>query len=1003
MNIVNFKTDRVSDALKMDTIEVGEDVCLKSLLNYLNNHPDVSYAQHDYLIGTYNFSNMEYYHQQWAIENYGQTVLEQNGIQGIDMNVSELWEITQGSEDVIVAVIDTGVDINHPELSDSIFVNNKESMDGEDSDGNGLIDDISGWNFVDNTNDVYNCSFGDFHGTHITGIIAASWNKNGIIGIAPNVKILPIKVMERNSGKTSDAIKAIEYASSMGASIFNCSWGTGFYNQALKDVISNTEGLFIFPAGNQGKNTDRVPIYPAAYELDNIISVAAIDNRCELSDFSSYGENVDIGAPGVAIISTATDGRYAYMCGSSVAVPHVAGVAALLKSYDNSLTEKEIKERIIKNVTKSQNLKGKVASSGWLNASAALLNEPPIYNEEPVKEEGVVVLSDTIWISSQLIEVVPDKYTASVGDIITVEVKIKDVSFISGYEISLSYDPNVVRPVKKDLTPYESGITKSSIGIKTNRLKGDINGDGLVNSTDYILLRRYILGISGVLDDAKKEFYYVADLNGDGLVNSTDCVLLRRYLLEIISKFPASEEESEGNMIWYRDVITNGKYSPISFFHNDSYNSKLILGATYMSMENYRNDGIVESGDILARIKFEVLKENRIIISSEGIKHYDINGNRIRYRTLDYRTRQINFHFPEYIPEISEMPVIEFPPSMIAGKNDHTFSGYVSPCISELGKNGFKVSVDNTTLTAITDRNGYFEIKNVPQGNLNITISKEGYLNRTLRNVSTVDMVIPDGSFINYKHTIMGTEEYPVEVMAGDINSDNAICMSDLIIIARANNTMQGKTGYNPIADINKDGAINMEDVIIVVRNISRNINGYYGEVLDPMFKFRTDVNGIARSGLSPLDFNEVQYIAIHHALAVNYSAHKCHRDHYLRIENGNEWWGIAYNEYIEKNGRVFIGRGHYRGAHAGTRRNNEISYGICVEGDYHNFNQPLPRKQFDVLVERVYEAMLKFEIQDVDKVVPHKYFGGTYCPGDYFPIEELRNELRKKIYRTSN
>ncbi|MDR5660091.1 S8 family serine peptidase, partial [Serpentinicella sp. ANB-PHB4] len=165
-------------------------------------------------------------------------------------------EITQGDEEVIVAVIDSGVDINHPDLRDRIWTNPNEIENGVDTSGNGYVDDIHGWDFYNNNNSVFNAEDGDEHGTHVAGTIAATKNDIGIVGVAPNVKIMPLKFLGPNGGSLSDAIAAIEYASDMGATIANNSWGGGGYSQALKDAIENSGMLFIAAAGNESVNND---------------------------------------------------------------------------------------------------------------------------------------------------------------------------------------------------------------------------------------------------------------------------------------------------------------------------------------------------------------------------------------------------------------------------------------------------------------------------------------------------------------------------------------------------------------------------------------------------------------------------------------------------------------------------------------------------------------------------------------------------------------------------
>ncbi|TYQ16376.1 UNVERIFIED_CONTAM: YD repeat-containing protein [Acetivibrio alkalicellulosi] len=229
---------------------------------------------------------------------------------------------------------------------------------------------------------VYDCPQNDLHGTHVAGIIAAVENELGICGVAPNIKILPVKFINGNSGYTSDAINAIAYAEDMGASIANISWGGTQYNQALKDSMENSSMLFVCAAGNNGLDTSSAPIYPANFDLPNIISVGALNNRGSLAYFSSYGIGVDVAAPGTEIISTLPEGNYGKLSGSSMAAPFVTGIAALLISIEPDITSSDMADRIKTNVVVSPKLSGKVASGGRVDADAVLRDIIPSPEED---------------------------------------------------------------------------------------------------------------------------------------------------------------------------------------------------------------------------------------------------------------------------------------------------------------------------------------------------------------------------------------------------------------------------------------------------------------------------------------------------------------------------------------------------------------------------------------------------------------------------------------------
>lgn len=285
-------------------------------LKALADNDEIELVQPNYLYYPIEIPSDKYFDNLWGLNN--------DVHPGVDIDAPEAWDITQGSEDIIVAVIDTGVYIYHPELKDRMWKNNGEigtdsngrnkSYNHIDDDGNGYVDDVNGWNFYRDSKYVYNDEYDDEHGTHVAGTIAASANSDGVIGVAPNVKIMPLKFLGPNGGTTADAIKAINYAKNMGAKIVNASWGgppEGNGNDILlKEAIEQSGMLFVAAAGNGdehgiGYDIDTTPDYPASYDSNNILTVAAVDSSGNLADFSNYGAvSVDIGAPGVDIYST---------------------------------------------------------------------------------------------------------------------------------------------------------------------------------------------------------------------------------------------------------------------------------------------------------------------------------------------------------------------------------------------------------------------------------------------------------------------------------------------------------------------------------------------------------------------------------------------------------------------------------------------------------------------------------------------------------------------------
>ena len=316
---------------------------VETTLQALKSNENVVYAQPNYRL--YTASEDAINSKLWAMENKGQIINGTQGNEKADLNIQAAWDITRGSEDVVVAVLDTGIDITHPALAGNIWVNTDEQSNGSDSDGNGYIDDINGWDFVNNDSSVFDKAEIDEHGTHMAGIIAAN-GQNGVYGVAPNVKIMPLKVMENDSGYTSDIIEAIGYAEANGAKIVNCSFAGLDYNPALEDAISKSDMLFVTAAGNFVTSTDNLVAFPACYDCKNIISVGASDNTGSIAALSSYGDLVNVYAPGTGIYSTLPDEQYDFKDGTSCSAAYVSGIAALLYSEYPDLTSKQAKEAI---------------------------------------------------------------------------------------------------------------------------------------------------------------------------------------------------------------------------------------------------------------------------------------------------------------------------------------------------------------------------------------------------------------------------------------------------------------------------------------------------------------------------------------------------------------------------------------------------------------------------------------------------------------------------------
>lgn len=327
----------------------------------------IEYIEPNYIVQAVDlFPNDPRFATQWNLHNTGQT----NGTADADIDAPEAWSLRTGG-DVLVGVIDTGVDWRHEDLAASIFVNTREIPDNRsDDDGNGFIDDVRGWDFVNEDNDPDD---DNGHGTHVAGTIAAIGNNGvGVTGVAWTARILPLKFMSAiGFGSTSDAIRAVEYATMMGVRLTNNSWGGIGFSRSLRDAVEAARDaniMFVAAAGNAGLNTDVTAHYPSGLDVENVISVGSTDHNDERSIFSNYGvASVDLGAPGTDVVSTYTDDRYAIASGTSMAAPHVAGAVCLLWSVAPSLTYAEVKQAILSSVDPIPALQGFTVTGGRLN------------------------------------------------------------------------------------------------------------------------------------------------------------------------------------------------------------------------------------------------------------------------------------------------------------------------------------------------------------------------------------------------------------------------------------------------------------------------------------------------------------------------------------------------------------------------------------------------------------------------------------------------------------
>jgi subtilisin family serine protease len=324
-------------------VRVGSGRPVASAIRELEADPRVAYAEPNYIYRAGAVPNDEFFDLLWGLRNSGQTILGVPGIPGADIDAVPAWDLTRGSADVVVAVADSGVQYVHPDLAGNIWNNPRDPAGGGDQDGNGLIDDVRGWDFIGadaNPNDL------NGHGTHVAGTIGAAGNNGiGVTGVNWDVSLMVVRVLNQAGEGSLDMIAdGFDYAGATGVRVVNASLGGPAQSAALHaSITSHPNTLFVVAAGNEGTNNDSpaTPVYPCNYTASNLVCVAATTNTDALAGFSNFGAvSVDLAAPGENVGSTylQQQGTYIFESGTSMASPHVAGAAALMLARNPAIS-----------------------------------------------------------------------------------------------------------------------------------------------------------------------------------------------------------------------------------------------------------------------------------------------------------------------------------------------------------------------------------------------------------------------------------------------------------------------------------------------------------------------------------------------------------------------------------------------------------------------------------------------------------------------------------------
>ncbi|HUU03901.1 MAG TPA: S8 family serine peptidase [Myxococcota bacterium] len=368
---------RARHNLPVDRMRIMSRETVEQAVARLNLDPRIEYAEPNYRLQFENTPDDPRYPECWGMNNTGQT----GGTADADIDAQEAWDISIGSYNVIVAVLDTGVDYTHPDLAANMWTNEDEVPDnGVDDDNNGFVDDVRGWDFENEINDPMD-DYG--HGTHCSGIIGASGNNAmGVAGVNWRVTIMPLRIIGQQDYDTYciDAAEAVHYAVDNGADLMSCSWWTvQTYSQTLEDAVvyADQHDVFLVAAAGNDTHNDDDPGYnhwPSEWPYDNIIAVAATDHNDNIAYFSNFGPTtVDVGAPGEDILSTVwPDHGYELKSGTSMAAPHVSGVVALMLSIRPDLTKQEVRQFLFSTVDPIPDLEGQTVTGGRVNAFRVL-------------------------------------------------------------------------------------------------------------------------------------------------------------------------------------------------------------------------------------------------------------------------------------------------------------------------------------------------------------------------------------------------------------------------------------------------------------------------------------------------------------------------------------------------------------------------------------------------------------------------------------------------------
>lgn len=459
---------------------------VEQAVRLLANNPNVVFAEPNYVVRATDLPNDARLPEQWSVHN----IALNGGVIDADIDAPEAWAIRTDASSIVVGVLDSGIDYNHPDLAANLWTNAGEmgtdsqgrnrATNGVDDDLNGYVDDWRGWNFVSNNNDPFD---DNSHGTHAAGILGAVGNNGiGVAGVAWSVKLMPLKHLDANgNGAISAATDAVLYAAKFVdgsgrkiVQITSHSYGSYSKSRTFESALKNCGALVVAGAGNDAVSTLH---YPAAYALPNIVAVAATDSADAFASFSNFGSWVQVAAPGVNILSTLPGNAYGLKTGTSMATPHVSGVAALALAQNPGISTAGLKALILGNVDVVPGLAGKVSTSGRVNARKVLgAPELPPDNTPPPSVIDLAA-SPTSATSVTLNWTVPTDDVASYW--YDLRWSRSPITTDAEYDVAgrVNYEPNPGPPGSAESTTVEGLPEQSTLyfALKTTDWAGNVS------------------------------------------------------------------------------------------------------------------------------------------------------------------------------------------------------------------------------------------------------------------------------------------------------------------------------------------------------------------------------------------------------------------------------------------------------------------------------------------------------------------------------------------------